>query len=174
MKITLRMLTVVTVLALSGSMLFAQKEPTRLEKEVRHELVMLPYYNVFDWLEYRVDGGKVTLMGEVARPSLKPDAERVVKQIEGVQSVDNKLEVLPTSPNDDRIRLAVYRAIYGSSSFTKYAYRAVPPIHIIVKNGNVRLAGVVANEGDKNLANIQANGVSGVFSVKNDLVVVKE
>ena len=134
---------------------------------------MLPYYNVFDWLEYKVDGGKVTLMGEVSRPTLKSDAERVVKRVEGVESVENNIEVLPTSPNDDRIRAAVYRAIYGHPSFTKYAIRAVPPIHIIVKNGNVRLVGAVANEGDKNIANIQANGVSGVFSVKNDLYVDK-
>ncbi|MCW5976801.1 MAG: BON domain-containing protein [Bryobacteraceae bacterium] len=169
------MFTVVAVFALFGSALLAQTgQQARLERQVRHELVMLPNYNVFDWLEYRVDNGTVTLMGEVVRPTLRSDAERVVQQIEGVRSVENKIEVLPTSPNDDRLRAAVYRAIYGNPNFTRYAFRAVPPIHIIVKNGNLRLVGVVANEGDKNMANIQANGVSGVFSVKNDLVVEKE
>jgi hyperosmotically inducible periplasmic protein len=171
MQRTIRLLSTVAVFALLIPALAAQGEPTRLEKQVRHELVMLPYYNVFDWLEFRVDGNKVTLLGEVSRPTLKPDAERVVKQIEGVESVDNQIEVLPTSPNDDRIRAAVYRAIYGYHSFTKYAFRSVPPIHILVKNGDVRLVGIVASEGDKNLANLQANGVSGVFSVKNDLIV---
>ena len=143
----------------------------KLVKEIRHELVMLPYYNVFDNLSFKVDGSKVTLLGQVTKPTLKDSAERVVKNIEGVETVDNKIEVLPLSPNDDRIRLAVYRAIYGQPSFQRYAMQAVPPIHIIVKNGNVTLEGVVANEGDKNLANIKANGVPGVFGVTNNLVV---
>jgi hyperosmotically inducible protein len=141
----------------------------RIVREVRHELVMLPYYNVFDNLEYKVDGYNVTLLGQVVRPTLKSDAENVVKKIEGVEHVKNDIEVLPVSPNDDRIRLAVYRAIYGHTALNRYALQAVPPIHIIVKNGNVALVGVVANEGDKNIAGIQANGVSGVFSVKNEL-----
>jgi hyperosmotically inducible protein len=143
----------------------------RLEREVRHELVMLPYYDVFDNLAYRVDGGTVTLFGQVTRPTLKSDAERVVKDIEGVENVVNKIEVLPTSPNDDSIRLAVYRAIFGHTALNRYALRSVPPIHIIVKNGNVTLEGVVANEADKNIANIQANGVPGVFKVTNNLRV---
>src|SRR3954464_10552598 len=137
----------------------------RFVREIRHELVMLPYYGVFDNLAYRVDGYKVTLMGQVTRPTLKSDAERVVKDIEGVEKVINNIEVLPLSPNDDRIRMAVYRAVYGQPALNRYALNAVPPIHIIVKNGNVTLEGVVANEGDKNLANIQANQVSGVFAV---------
>jgi osmotically-inducible protein OsmY len=145
----------------------------RLEREVRHELVMLPYYDVFDNLAYRVDGYTVTLLGQVSRPTLKSDAERVVKGIEGVEKVVNNIEVLPTSPNDDRIRLAVYRAIFGQAALNRYAMRSVPPIHIIVKNGNVTLEGVVANEGDKNIAGIQANGVSGVFGVTNNLRVEK-
>ncbi len=146
----------------------------RLVKEVRHELVMLPYYNVFDNLSYRVDGSKVTLMGQVTRPTLKSDAGNVVKRLEGVTQVDNQIEVLPLSPNDDQIRYAVYRAIYSFPSLsTRYGYQAVPSIHIIVKNGNVTLEGVVANEADKNVANIQANGVSGVFSVTNNLRVEK-
>jgi len=141
----------------------------RLEKEVRHELVLLPFYGVFDNLAFKVEGGKVTLLGQVAQPVLKIDAGNAVKGIEGVESVDNRIEVLPLSPNDDRIRRAVYRAIYGTTGLDRYALQAVPPIHIIVKNGNVALEGVVATEGDKNLAGIQAKGVSGVFSVTNNL-----
>jgi hyperosmotically inducible protein len=162
----------VALLVLAGSALLAQPSNERLIRAVRHELVMLPYYDVFDNLAYRVDGDKVTLFGQVVRPTLKTDAERVVKKIEGVASVQNEIEVLPNSPNDDRLRLRVYRAIY-SGPLQRYSLRAVPPIHIIVKNGNVTLEGAVANEGDKNIANIRANGVSGVFSVKNNLVVDK-
>ena len=145
----------------------------RLAREVRHELVMLPYYGVFDNLAFRVDGSTVTLQGQVTRPTLKSSAENVVKDIEGVEKVVNEIKVLPVSPNDDRIRLAVYRAIYGHSALNRYSLQAVPPIHIIVENGNVNLEGVVANEGDKNIAGIQANGVSGVFSVNNNLRVEK-
>lgn len=149
------------------------REENRISREVRHELVTLPYYGVFDNLAYRVDGDNVTLYGEVTRPTLKSDAERSVKRIEGVQKVTNNIEVLPLSPNDDRIRRNVYRAIYGQPGLDMYALRAVPTIHIIVKNGNVTLIGAVSNEGDKNRAAIAANGVSGVFSVKNELVVDK-
>ena len=145
----------------------------RVKREVRHELVMLPYYGVFDNLAYKVEGYTVTLMGQVTRPTLKSDAENVVKKIEGVEHVKNEIEVLPLSPNDDRIRRATYRAIYGHPGLDRYGLQAVPPIHIIVTNGNVTLEGVVANEGDKNLAGIRANGVSGVFSVKNNLRVEK-
>ena len=150
-----------------------ERSAHRLQKEVRHELVMLPYYGVFDNLAFKVDGGTVTLLGQVTRPTLKSSAENVVKSIEGVERVVNQIEVLPVSPNDDRIRTAVYRAIYGDTTLSRYALQAVPPIHIIVKNGNVTLTGVVANEGDKNIANIRANGVSGVFSVQNNLMVEK-
>ncbi len=149
------------------------REENRLAKEVRHELVMLPYYGVFDNMAYGVNGGNITLYGQVTRPTLKTDAERVVKKIEGVQSVTNNIEVLPLSPNDDRIRRAVFRAIYSQPGLDMYGLRAVPTIHIIVKNGNVTLVGAVANEGDKDRAGIAANGVSGVFSVKNDLSVDK-
>jgi hyperosmotically inducible protein len=146
----------------------------RIVKEVRHELVMLPYYGVFDNLAYRVEGGSVILMGQVTRPTLKSDAENVVKRIEGVESVVNQIEVLPLSPNDDRIRRAVYQKIYSFPSLsTRYGFQAVPPIHIIVKNGNVTLEGVVDSAADKNIAGIQANGVPGVFSVTNNLRVVK-
>jgi osmotically-inducible protein OsmY len=151
----------------------SERGQARLEREVRHELVMLPFYGVFDNFEYKVEGGAVTLLGQVSRPTLKSDAEAVVKKIEGVERVDNRIEVLPVSPNDDRIRIAVYRAIYGSPSLDRYALRAVPTIHIIVRGGHVTLEGAVATEADKNLANIRANGVSGVFSVKNNLHVDK-
>jgi hyperosmotically inducible periplasmic protein len=145
----------------------------RITKEVRHELVMLPYLDVFDTLSYKVDGYNVTLLGQVTRPTLKSDAENVVKRIEGVEHVDNQIEVLPLSPNDDRIRRQLYRAIYGYPALQKYAMGIQQPIRIIVKNGNVTLAGVVDNEADKNIANIRARGVPGTFSVTNDLQVVK-
>lgn len=145
-----------------------------ITKEVRHELVMLPYYGVFDNLAYRVDGTTVTLLGEVTRPVLKSDAENVVKRIEGVQRVVNDIKVLPLSPMDDRIRLAEYRTIYSEPSLQRYALNAVPPIHIIVDNGKVTLVGVVGNAADKNLAGMRANSVSGVFSVTNDLQVEKQ
>jgi len=145
----------------------------RINKEVRHELVMLPYYGVFDSLMYKLDGTTVTLLGQVTRPTLKSDAEHVVKDVEGVQRVINNIEVLPVSPNDDRIRMAVYRAIFGTTGLDRYALSAVPPIHIIVKNGNVTLEGAVNSEGDKNLAGIRANGVSGVFKVTNNLRIDK-
>lgn len=156
---------------LAGGAPAATAPRDRLQKEVRHELVMLPYYGVFDNLAYRVDGATVTLLGQVTRPTLKSDAENVVKGVEGVEKVVNQIEVLPLSPMDDRIRIAAYRRIYGQPSLERYALNAVPPIHIIVNKGNLTLEGVVANEGDKNLANIQANGVPGVFSVKNNLQV---
>jgi len=144
-----------------------------LNKEVRHELVMLPYYSLFDWLQFEVKSDdSVILMGQVTRPTLKSDAENVVKKIEGVTKVVNQIEVLPPSPNDDRIRRAVYRVLFSSNSpLFRYSLGSVPPIHIIVKNGNVTLRGVVSNQSDSNIANIKANGVSGVFSVKNELLV---
>ena len=144
-----------------------------LTKEVRHELVMLPYYGVFDNLAYRVDGSKVTLFGQVRQPTLKADAGRVVKSIEGVSTVDNQIEVMPLSPDDDRIRMEAYRAIYSQAPLQRYQLGAVPPIHIIVKNGDLTLEGVVANEGDKNIAGIAAKGVSGAHKVTNNLRVEK-
>lgn len=144
----------------------------RLAREVRHQLLMLPYYGVFDELAFRVDGEKVTLMGAVVRPTLKSDAQNVVKRIEGVTQVINEIKVLPPSPMDDRIRIAAYRAIYGDPALsTRYGFRALPSIHIIVENGHITLVGVVANEADKNLVNIRAKGVPNVFSVTNDLQV---
>ncbi|MBV8706457.1 MAG: BON domain-containing protein [Acidobacteriaceae bacterium] len=144
----------------------------RLVREVRHELVMLPYYGIFDDLAFRVDGSTVTLMGSVVRPTLKSDAENVVKRIEGVGQVVNQIKVLPLSPMDDQIRMAMYRTIYGDPQLgTRYGYRALPSIHIIVDNGHVTLEGVVANQFDKNLINVRANTVPNVFSVTNNLIV---
>lgn len=145
---------------------------SRLVQEIRHQLVTLPYYGVFDDLGFTVNGGSVTLQGQVTQPVLKDDAARAVKKVEGVTNVVNNIEVLPLSPNDDNIRRGVYRAIYGDPSLsTRYGFRALPSIHIIVKNGNVRLEGVVANEMDRNIAGIRANGVPGAFHVDNELKV---
>ncbi len=144
----------------------------RLIKEVRHELIMLPYYGVFDNLAFRIDGRTVILEGQVAQPVLKSDAGNAVKRIEGVEKVVNNIEVLPPSPMDDRIRRAVYQSIYSYGPLFKYGGMAVPPIHIIVKNGRVTLDGVVDSETDKNLAGMRANQVPGTFQITNNLRVV--
>ena len=133
---------------------------------------MLPFYGVFDNLLYKVSpDGTVTLLGEVSRPTVKSDAERAVRAIEGVERVDNQIKVLPVSPNDDRIRRATYRKIYGHDVLSQYQLRAVPPIHIVVDNGHVTLDGVVARQMEKQVAGMHANSVSGVFSVVNNLRV---
>jgi hyperosmotically inducible protein len=155
-----------------GQKLGGTSGDARIVKEVRHELVMLPYYSVFDNLAYKVEGNTVTLLGQVTRPSLKSDAENVVKKIEGVDKVVNNIEVLPPSPMDDQLRRAAFRAIFGDSVLSKYSWGAVPPIHIIVNGGHLTLEGVVDSESDKNVAEIRAKGVSGVFSVQNNLRVV--
>lgn len=165
--------SIVAVSRADGQREASQKAEQRIAKEVRHELVMLPYLGVFDNLTYTVEGYNVTLSGAVTRPSLKSDAENVVKKIEGVERVDNQIEVLPPSPMDDRLRLRLYHAIYGFPSLQKYDMPVIKPIRIIVKNGHVTLEGVVDSESDKNTAGIRANGVSGIFSVKNNLVVSK-
>jgi osmotically-inducible protein OsmY len=156
----------------------AQREPSaraqeRITREVRHELLMLPYFGVFDYIAFRVDGYNVTLLGQVVRPTLKSDAENAVKRIEGVERVDNQIEVLPPSPMDDRLRIRLFHAIYNYAPLQKYELGVQKPIRIIVKNGNVSLEGVVDSEGDKNLAGMRAKGVSGAFSVNNNLQVVK-
>ena len=148
-----------------------QKLQARLIREVGHELRMLPQYSVFDNLAYKVSGTTVTLYGQVAHATLKDDAAHAIKGIEGVEQVVNQIEILPVSFNDDRIRRQVWRAIFRDDRLFRYSLQAVPPIHIIVKNGHVTLEGVVANEADKNTAFIRANGVPGVFSVKNNLQV---
>lgn len=143
----------------------------RITREVRHELLMLPYFGVFDYIAYKVDGGTVTLLGQVVRPVLKSDAENVVKRIEGVERVDNQIETLPPSSMDDRLRIQLFHAIYGYPSLEKYSLGVQKPIRIIVKNGHVTLEGVVDSQGDKDLVNIRAKGVPGTFSVDNNLQV---
>lgn len=157
---------------------FAQPAPAanpaqaHIQKEVRHELLMLPYFSVFDNITYQVEGYTVTLMGDVTQPVLKSDAENVVKHIEGVEQVVNKINVLPPSPMDNQIRLALYRAIYGFPTLEKYALGVQKPIRIIVNMGKVTLEGVVDNQADKDAAGLRANTVPGVFSVTNNLRVV--
>ena len=144
----------------------------RVETEVRHELLMLPYYGVFDNLSFRVErGGVVRLLGQVVNPTLKSDAAGRLKGIPGIERVINDIEVLPVSPNDDRIRLDVARNIYRSEALERYGFQVNPSIHIIVKNGNVTLEGVVNTEADKNIAGVKAREVGGVFDVKNNLTV---
>jgi hyperosmotically inducible protein len=143
----------------------------RITREVRHQLLLLPYYGVFDNLAYAVNDGTVTLYGQVTRPTLKQDAGNVVKNVEGVNRVDNQIQVLPVSPMDDRIRLAEFRAIYSAPQLNRYAIQAIPPIHIIVNEGHVTLVGVVASQADKDVAGIRAKSVPGVFSVTNNLSV---
>ncbi len=144
----------------------------RLIQQVRHQLVMLPYYTVFDNLTFRIDGRTVVLEGQVVNPVNKPDAENAVKRIEGVEKVVNNIEVLPPSPMDARMRQRVYDAIYSYGPLFKYHGGSVPPIHILVKGGRVTLDGVVDNETDKGLAGMRANQVPGVFEVTNQLRVV--
>jgi hyperosmotically inducible protein len=177
MKLRLLSLTVVLLvpacLAVAQESAVSPKAVERIQREVRHELIMLPYLDVFDNLAYKVDGYNVTLYGQVTRPSLKSDAENVVKKIEGVEKVDNQIEVLPPSPMDDQLRRRLYRAIYGYAPLQKYALGVQQPIRIIVKSGNVTLEGVVDSEADKNIAGIRAKTVSGTFGVTNNLQVAK-
>lgn len=150
-----------------------QRAQQRISREVRHELVMLPQFSVFDNLAYKVDGDTVTLQGQVRNAFLKDAAQSAVKHIEGVDRVNNQIEVLPASFNDDRIRQGVARAISHDSRLFRYSIQPVSPIHIIVKNGHVTLEGVVGNQGDRDLAGIRANGVFGAFSVENNLRIEK-
>ncbi len=149
------------------------KSQERIVKEVRHELLMLPYFGAFDYIAFKVDGGTVTLLGQVVRPTLKSDSENAVKHIEGVEKVDNQIEVLPPSTMDDQLRIALFRAIYQYPSLQKYELGVQKPIRIIVKNGRVALEGIVDSDADKNLANIRANSVPGIFAVTNNLQVSK-
>ena len=150
-----------------------------LEHQIHRELVTQPYYSMFDNVSFELDGSQVTLSGEVWWPALKRSVERVVSKVEGITGVDNQIVVLPTSFRDDDLRLATARALFSDSSLNKYVrpgasfgllpYRS--DIHIIVKNGNVTLEGVVLHQGDFDSATIRARGVSGVFSVTNNLRV---
>ena len=144
-----------------------------LKEQVRHQLLTMPYYSVFDWIggEVKPDG-TVTLKGEVTRPTIKDDAVERVKRLESVTKVNNGIEVLPLSPMDDQLRIALYRAIFNfNSPLFRYGTQSVPPIHIIVKNGHVTLKGIVANQGDSQLAEIAARQVPGIFEVKNELQI---
>jgi hyperosmotically inducible periplasmic protein len=171
-RFSLGLAAVILAAPLSLSAAAGTPKPEKdLTEKIRHELVMLPWYGVFDNLSYQVIDGKLTLSGYVTRPTLKSDAENVVKRIAGVASVVNNIEVLPLSPFDDRIRLGVLRAVYGYPALQRYAMGTQNSIRIIVSNGNVTLEGVVANEADRNIANLQANAVFGVFSVTNNLRV---
>ena len=149
---------------------YSPKAQTRIVKEVRHQILMLPDFGVFDNIAFKLNGYDVTLLGQVSNPLLKSEAERVVERIEGVERVENRIEVLPPSPNDDRLRRGVFNAIYRYGPLQHYGVGSNRPIHIIVNRGHVTLEGVVDREADKNMAGIRANGVFGVFSVQNNLV----
>jgi hyperosmotically inducible protein len=144
-------------------------------REVRHELTMLPRFSLFDWIDFELGpDNSVVLNGQVRGLTLKRDAEDAVKRIEGVTKVVNNIEDLPVSPNDDAIRRRVYRAIYDEDGpLFKYAIEVIPSIHIIVKNGNVTLKGVVDSQADSDYAYIKAKGVPQIFSVKNELRIEK-
>jgi hyperosmotically inducible protein len=179
--ITLTAVTILSAISSAGQAGSTANRPPlsdkgrdRLIREVRHEIVTLPFFNVFDNIAFRVDGYTVTLMGQVTLPTTKSDAEKAVKGIEGVERVDNQIEVLPVSPNDDHLRRALFGAIYGFDGLQRYALPVIKPIRIIVKNGRATLEGVVANEMDKQMAYIRANSVPGVFSVTNNLQVEKK
>src|SRR5579864_3694847 len=173
MKIKLLSTILALALAVSTAPLFARAPQGDLGDAVRHELVMLPYYSVFDDLGYQVEGSTVILTGDVVRPVLKSDAENVVKRIPGVANVVNNIHVLPLSPFDNQTRRAVYRSVFSFGDLYRYAMGANPSIHIIVDNGHVALKGVVDSEADKQLAYVRANGVPGVFSVTNELRVAE-
>src|SRR5882724_4287274 len=146
-------------------------EEPQLPREIRHQLIVLPYYSVFDYIAFTLDADKVTLSGYVLRPTLKAHAEAAVKSLEGVSSVKNLIEVLPKSSTDDDSRRAVYRAIFEDSALQRYAVPEVPVIHVILRNAEVTLEGAVLTEAEKNLASTRASGVSGISSVKNNLTI---
>jgi hyperosmotically inducible protein len=160
------------LLAVAPAVASAQSvENPQLQKKVRHELVTLPYYGVFDNLAYSINGGTVTLYGQVVRPTTRSDAEHRVKRIAGVSRVVNNIKVLPLSSFDDRIRFATYRSIARMGGLYRYLQGTNPSLHIVVNNGHVTLEGVVSGSGDRNLAYMAANRVPGVFSVQNNLRV---
>jgi hyperosmotically inducible protein len=173
-----RALFIVTAMMALSLFASAQKMATgseeQIQTEVRHQLNMMPYVTAFDYIAYKIDGRNITLVGQVTKPVVKSDAENAVKHVEGVEHVDNQIEVLPPSSQDDRIRIRLFRAIYGYPQLQKYELGTTKPIRILVKSGHVTLAGIVDNDGDKNVANIRANSVPGIFSVDNQLQVVPE
>jgi osmotically-inducible protein OsmY len=166
--------TLTAVLSLLAPVQQKDSRTLRVEADVERELLLLPYYTVFDYLAFRVEpGGTVRLLGQVVRPTLKSDAERRLKRVEGVEQIINEIEVLPVSPADDAIRLAVARNIYNSTALDRYGFQSQPPIHIIVKQGRVTLEGAVDSESDKTVAGLKAREISGVFEVKNNLSVAR-
>jgi hyperosmotically inducible protein len=167
-------LVLTVVLAMIGAPQQRDSRTLRVESDVQRELMMLPNYTVFDFLAFKVEpGGTVRLLGQVVRPTLKSDAERRLKGIEGIEQVINDIEVLPVSPNDDRIRLAVARNIYRSDALDRYGFQSQPSIRIIVKQGRVTLEGEVDSQSDKAVAGLKAGEISGVFEVKNNLAIAK-
>lgn len=176
-KLTILLLTILALLSL-GAQDAQRDQPSakseeRITKAVRHELLMLPYFGVFDYIAYKVEGYNVILLGQVVKPVTKSDAENAVKHIEGVEKVDDQIEVLPPSPLDEGLRRQLFRAIYGYPALERYALGTQKPIRIIVKNGRVTLEGVVDTSADRNIAEVRANSVSNVFSVTNNLQVAK-
>lgn len=163
------MLAAPTAFAADAKASVEASEHARIEKKVRRELVTLPFYGVFDNLEYKVEGATVTLFGQVVRPSTREGAERRVARIKGVERVVNNIEVLPLSSFDDQIRIRAYREIEGMAGLYRYFLGGNPSLHIIVNRGHITLEGVVANEGDRRLAYVAARSVPGVFSVTNNL-----
>ena len=162
------------VLSIFSPMQQKDSRTLRVEADVERELFMLANYSVFDFLAFRVEpGGTVRLLGAVIRPTLKSDAERRVKRVQGVDTVINEIEVLPVSPSDDAIRLAVARNIYNSNALDRYGFQSQPPIHIIVKQGRVTLEVVVDSESDKTVAGLKAREINGVFDVKNNLMIAR-
>ena len=164
-----------TALSLSAQNgVLSERGTERLQNQVRHELNMIPYVSVFDYLTYSVDAnGNVTLSGEVTNPVVQSDAVNAVKHIEGVEHVNNQIRVLPPSFMDDGLRVRLFRTIYGYPTMQKYALGVQKPIRIIVDGGRVTLLGAVDSQMDKNVAGIRANTVPGIFSVNNQLQVVK-
>jgi BON domain len=177
MKRTILNVALAAALAVAAVPMFGRTGPAPtgdLGDQVRHQLVMIPYYNVFDDLNYSVDNGVVTLTGAVTWPVVKEDAQRAVKKLPGVTQVINNIRVLPLSSFDNHIRAAEYRAIFGFGGLYRYAMGALPSVHIVVDNGHVTLVGVVNNQADKDTAYIRANSVPGVFSVTNNLRVAEK
>jgi hyperosmotically inducible protein len=166
-----KVFAMLAILLIAGGTVLAKGRPRSLQQQIRHELVTLPYYGVFDNLAFKVDGGTVTLYGQVVRPTTKSDAEYRVARLNGVNRVINNIEVLPLSSFDDSIRQRTYRAVFRSGGLYRYAQGANPSIHIVVDRGHVTLEGVVANKMDSQLAYMAASGVPGVFSVTNHLRV---
>ena len=148
-----------------------EKYTPSLEHEIHHQIQVLPFYSVFDYIGFRREGARVTLTGQVIRPTLREHAEAAVKSLEGVVVVVNQIELLPASPGDDELRRNIYRAVYEDPVLASYAAQALPAIHIIVKNGNVALVGSVQSATDKTLAGIRAGGVANVANVRNNLIV---